>query len=140
MDEKEALATFLDLNEEEIIRMGKIYSALEYYKADDEYYIVGTEKKINQVVSDKIKESIWRFRSCFIIGNCGFPEEFDEVINIYEREKKEGANKILLALINKYGDIEAFVQEMIDFDGRAEYLNCMDQEEYKEGDYLIYKM
>ena len=140
MDEKEALAIFLDVDENEIIRIGKIYSDLEYYKADDEYYIVGTEEDINKVISDKIKESIWRFRSWFLIDNCDFPKEFEEIIDIYKRDKKEGANKTLLALIDKCGDFKSFVQEIIDFDGRAEYLNCRHQDEYKEGNYLIYRM
>lgn len=95
---------------------------------DDEYSVY-TDEEADEAVKEYIKESVWAFNASFIINHSSLPYEAREMIEFFQREKCEGANETILALINDFDD---FVSDAISADGRGHFLSSYDGEENEE--------
>ena len=138
-----SLAKFLDLDEEEAEEIKEAEwdkYGLKVYRADENEYAIGTDEEVNLAMKLCIADSVWAFSPAFIVDQCDLPCELTEVINGFQEEKCEGANDVILALINKCADFDLFVSDAIRTDGRGHFLNGWDRKEYKEGDYFIYRV
>lgn len=103
-------------------------------------YFVYTDEEADEAVKEYIKESVWAFNASFIIDHSSLPYEAREMIEYFQREKCEGANDTILALID---DFDEFASDAIGADGRGHFLSSYDGEENEEvinGEtYFIYR-
>lgn len=89
-------------------------------------YMVLTDGEADNKASEYIKESLWAFNADFIIQNTDLPWEAKEMIESFQRDKCEGANETIAAMIT---DIDDFIEAAISADGRGHFLNTYDGEE-----------
>lgn len=128
----DALAAYLDIDPEDI--------ELDYdmmFDADGAAYLVCTDEEADDYAADYIKESLWTFNVGFIIDHSNLPYEAEEMITSFCAEACEDANETIGAMIT---DIDEFIEDAIDADGRGHFLNNFDGEEGEEGEYFIYRM
>jgi hypothetical protein len=114
---------------------------------DFEYseYRVLTESEANDAVREYITDSIWAFNTEFILRHASFygslssweAEQTEKALREMQGNMCEGCNALLLALIE---DIDAFIEDAVDCDGRGHFLATYDGEENEEGDFLIYRI
>ena len=134
-----ALAEFLNCSPEDLVKEDYDHYGLERYTYGNQEYAVGTDKEADEAVSAAIKESIWAFNASFILQHCGLPLELEDAIRSFQEEKCEDANDALLALVNKCGDLDTFVEKAISSDSRAHFLSTYDGDENESGDFYIYR-
>ena len=132
MEKKESLAEFLEIETEdlEVSTWDK-----NVFTLGDKEYMVLTDEEADERARDYILESIWAFNSWFLVNH--MPDGVNEDIIKMAQEKCEGANETLKAMIV---DLDAFVEEAIQTDGRGHFLSTYDGEENEEGDYFIYRV
>ena len=132
MEKKESLAKFLEIETEdlEVSTWDK-----NVFTLGDKEYMVLTDEEADERARDYILESIWAFNSWFLVNH--MPDGVNEDIIKMAQEKCEGANETLKAMIV---DLDAFVEEAIQTDGRGHFLSTYDGEENEEGDYFIYRV
>lgn len=110
---------------------------------DDEVdgYMVLTDDEANEKCAEYIKDSLWAFNADFIISHSKLPWEAKEMVESFQREKCEGANDTIEAMIE---DIDEFIEDAISADGRGHFLNTYDGNENEEtvnGEtFYIYRM
>jgi hypothetical protein len=144
MGKIEALKKFLvengDYTEEEL-------SEIEIAEGYDENiaevinceYMVLTDKEADQAAKEYIEDSVWAFNSNFIIDHSdvlSYDKASENVVKAIQ-EQCESGNEAMKKLIN---NMDEFVQDAIEADGRGHFLNTYDGEEYEVGDYYIYRM
>lgn len=128
----QALAQWLEVNETDIEVNND-----EYILPNGEEYLVLTDEEADQVVLDYIKDMLWAFNTDFLASYTGLHKAVFEAL----AEGYESSNEAILALINNAGDIEEFVQEAIDADGRGHFLSPYDGEEIElENGYYAYRV
>lgn len=107
-------------------------------------YKVLTDEEADEAAEDYIKETLWAFNADFILEHTSVYEETtahedEEIINaLREMQGKlcESANALVKALIS---DIDKFIEDAIDADGRGHFLSSWDGIENKSGDFYIYR-
>ncbi len=103
-------------------------------------YIIGTEAQVELLLREEIRESVWAFTPAFLASFCALPEK------VFTRlqESCEDSNSAVLALIEKSGSFEDFVQLASATDGRGHFLSPYDGQEHKtvyEGqEFFIYRI
>ena len=145
---KRALAEFLGLDEDEIDDLIKedynYYGLTVFSYGDDEMYAIGTDEEADRAVKEYIKNSVWAFDTDFILIHCDLPLELAPALKHFQRTECEGANDALLALIEKCGDFDKFVEEAVATDGRGHFLNPYDgvehEVEYNGETFYIYRI
>ena len=144
---KMALAKFLELDEDEIEDIEKRnynHYGLTVFVYGDEEYAIGTDEEADRAVKEYIRNSVWAFNTEFILSHCDLPFELAEAIRTFQATKCEGANDALLALIEKCGDFDKFVEEAVEVDGRGHFLSPYDgvehEVEYNGETYYIYRL
>ena len=144
MEKIEALKKFLvengDYTEEELTEI-EITDGYDENIAEVENreYMVLTDEEADQVASDYINESVWAFNSDFIIRHCDvldYDDASEKVVKAIQ-EQCESGNEAMKKLIN---DMDEFVQDAIEADGRGHFISSYNGEEYEAGDYYIYRM
>lgn len=102
-------------------------------------YMVLTDEEAYQAASDYINDFVWAFNSNFIIEHSNvldYDNASEKVVKAIQ-DQCESGNEAMKKLIN---DMDEFVQDAIDADGRGHFLNTYDGEEYEAKDYYIYRM
>lgn len=144
MEKIEALKKFLvengDYTEEELteIEITEGYDE-NIAEVENREYMVLTDEEADQAASDYINESVWAFNANFIIEHCDvldYDDASEKVIKAIQ-DQCESGNDAMKKLIN---DMDEFVQDAIDADGRGHFLNTYDGEEYETDNYYIYRM
>ena len=95
----------------------------------DDDYSVYTDEEADEKAAEYIKETVWAFNASFIVDHSNLPCEAIEMVEFFQREKCEGANDTILALIE---DFDEFVSDAISADGRGRFLSSYDGEENEE--------
>ena len=103
---------------------------LSMYKVKDREYAVGTDEEANKAAAEEIKEFAWSFNEDFIIRHSS-ALDFDgsERILTTIQEHSEDANPIILKLID---NIDEFIEDAIQSDGRGHLINSYDGEEHEK--------
>lgn len=107
-------------------------------------YKVLTDEEADQEAAEEIKNSLWAFNADFIIthtefwNTCTDREAGEAIKALQEMQSKlcESVNALVKALIV---DIEDFIEDAIDADGRGHFISFYDGEEYESGNYYIYR-
>ena len=107
-------------------------------------YKVLTDEEADEETREEIINSLWAFKAEFIIrhtefwNTCTGQEAMDAEDALKEMQGKlcESANTLVKALI---ADIDKFVEDAIDNDGRGHFLAYYDGLEDESGEYYIYR-
>lgn len=102
-----------------------IYS---YYGAE---YAVGNDEDCDKAAREYIEESLWAFNAEFIASHAHaiMTDKTIAAIKKMQEELCEDANGLVEALID---DMDVFVRNAIDADGRGHFLNPYDGEEHEQ--------
>lgn len=117
----------------------------ESFEAFGREYAVFTDEEADYATKSNILDSLWAFRPHFILRHTAFygtstieaDEAFEESLAILQERACEDANPVVRALIR---DIDEFVQDAIEADGRGHFLALYDGEEHEVGNYYIYRI
>jgi len=126
------LAKFLEVDTDEIEETN-----WNTYEVGNEEYRVLTDEEADEATEIYISETVWAFQPWFIIEHSNLPYEAKEMIESFQRDKCEGANETILALIE---DFDEFVKGAISADGRGHFLAGYDFEENKTENFYIYRV
>lgn len=99
-------------------------------------YKVLTDEEADEAAAEEIKNSLWAFNPDFILRHTEFfknsrpreDEEFKKALEQLQSRICEGANAIVKALII---DIDEFIEDAIDADGRAHFISWYDGKEHE---------
>lgn len=99
----------------------------------EEWAVAEGEEEANKAARQSIEDSICYFRPDFIAAHSDVPEEvFDFLAN-----KCFDNNEAYKSMIY---DVDDFIDDAIDADGRGRFLNVCDSKEYKIGEYFLYQI
>lgn len=136
-----ALADFLEVGLEEITEGGCYDNSLS---CDGAEYLVLTEEQADERAKEEIEGSLWAFNPDFVISHCSNFETMteDEVESAvrsleYAQRSCESANGLVRALID---DIDEFVEDAIDADGRGHFIAYYDGVENEQDGFYIYRV
>lgn len=108
-------------------------------------YLVLTDKEADEKAQENILESLWAFNADFILKHT------KNYKNMYNHEKKaaldalkdaqaksyESLNGLIFAMIE---DINLFVENAIEVDGRGHFISWYDGEENEQDGFFIYRI
>lgn len=108
-------------------------------------YMVLTDEEADAEARERIEEDLWAFNADFILEHTAFyrdssdkeDKEFTSVLKQLQGNIAESANPIVKALIE---DLDEFIEDAIDADGRGQFISWYDGREYEEGDFFIYRI
>ncbi len=110
-------------------------------------YKVLTDEEADAAAREEIMESLWAFNAAFILHHTEFyqhstvdeDEAFVKALRDLQGRICEGANPIVEALIQ---NLDVFVEDAIDADGRGHFLSPYDGEENEsaDGKFYIYRI
>ena len=137
-----ALADFLEVGLEDITE-GTCYA--DSLSCDGAEYIVLTEEQADARAKEEILNSLWAFNADFVISHCKNYDDMDcdefnsavESLRHAQEECCEGANGLVFALID---DIDEFVEDAINSDGRGNFISRYDGVENEQDGYYIYRV
>lgn len=117
----------------------------ECFTAWGQEYKVLTDEEADKEARESILESLWAFVPHFILEHTEFyrtssnreNEAFCEALVELQQRICESANPIIKALIE---DLDKFVQDAIDEDGRGHFLSTYDGDEIESGEFFIYRI
>ncbi len=151
MTKFDALVNFLIEEGEATAEELEFASPVNHYNSEyDTYEIIGNEYKVltyeeaEEAAKENILNDLWAFNADFILRHTVFYEnsteaedkEFVKAIQALQGSICESATPVIKALIK---DVNAFVEDAIDADGRGHFISWYDGEEYEAGDYYIYR-
>ena len=146
-EKAQALAKFLEVELSEITEIpeDEDNAKLPFVTEQGHEYMVLTEKEADEKAREDILHSLWAFNTDFIISHCrGCDDMTDWEIEEVEKGLRqiqenicEGGNGLVKALIS---DIDDFVDDAINADGRGHFINSYDGEEHEQDDLFIYRM
>lgn len=107
-------------------------------------YKVLTDAEANRDAKIEIVNNLWAFNADFILQRTEFynnstdreDEEFCDSLKQLQGSICESANSIIKALIC---DIDEFITDAIDADGRGHFLSFYDGEEHEQDEFFIYR-
>jgi hypothetical protein len=114
---------------ETIEKQGHTFYGLDIYEIDGgEYAVAASEEEADEAAAECIKDSLWSFKTEFIIEHSKLPydEDLIEMIRNYQQNKCEDANDAIEALVE---DLDQFVEDAIAADGRGHFLAPYDFDE-----------
>ena len=100
------------------------------FELGNQEYLLRTDEEADQRAEEYIKESIWAFVPSFLESHTGLDEEIIKHL----QDKCEGAND---ALLNAIKDIDCFISDAIDCDGRGHFMSSYDGNEQEIDDNLF---
>lgn len=137
----EALAKYLECEPDDLRDKKYDHYGLEVFSIGSKEYAIGTDSEADQACAEYIKDSAWAFRPSFICDYCNLPQEMAEALEMMQSKKCEGANDVILALIEKTnGGLEGFVEEAVSADGRGHFLSSYDGKENEQDGFYIYRI
>ena len=109
----------------------------------NEYKIL-TDEEADEAAHDAIINELWAFNADFILRHTEFynnscdreDAEFIRAIQMLQSSICEGINSIVKALIV---DIDEFITDAIDADGRGHFISWYDVREHEQNDLFIYR-
>lgn len=143
-------AYLLDMNYAEPDELNGLTVENCYNDSYKTFEIIGNEYKVltDAEADEEAKESIlndlWAFNADFILQHTEFyktscdreDEAFISSLKGIQANICEGANSIVKALIC---DIDTFVDDAIDADGRGHFLSFYDGKEHEQDEFFIYR-
>ena len=110
-----------------------------------EYYVL-TDEEANARATEDILNSLWAFNPDFIIEHTDFyneasSREVNEAVKALRQLQSslsDSANLLIKALIND--NLDKFVDDAIESDGRGQFISWYDGEENKAGNFYIYRV
>lgn len=116
----------------------------ETFEIVGQEYKVYTDREAYKAAADYIKDNLWAFNADFILQHSAVykettareDEEIIEALRMVQESICEGANALVKALIS---DIDTFIEDAIDIDGRGNFLSSYDGEEHEIGNFYIYR-
>ena len=136
-DKIKALAEFLGVEEEEIKQSNYNENLFEY---GNQEYLVCTDGEAEQEVKENILESLWAFNTDFILSHSkieNYSDRTEKAFRKMQEELCESANEIVKAIIE---DLDEFVEDAIESDGRGHFLSGYDGEENEIKEFYIYRI
>jgi hypothetical protein len=136
MTKKKALAEHLEIKSSEIEQSS--YNE-NIFEIGNQEYLVLTDDEADQRTKEYIADSVWAFNSDFIIEHSSaldYDEASKKVIMAIA-EQYESGNEAMKKLIDNFDE---FAEDAISADGRGHFLSSYDGEEWKNGDYYIYRI
>ena len=127
-DSKEAaLARFLDVSIDDVSEA--CYGADTYDAGGLGEYVVCSDDEADKAAAEYITDSLWAFRSEFLVAYV--PDGIGaDVIQTIQEARCEDCNDAIRAMINAgTGDFDTFVSDAIGADGRGHFLSPYDGEE-----------
>jgi hypothetical protein len=100
---------------------------------DEEYAVAEGEEAANKAARRAIEDSICYFRPDFLADHSDVPEE----VFVFLANKCFDNNEAYKAMIY---DVDDFIDDAIDADGRGRFLNSCDSKEHKIGEYFLYQI
>ena len=98
-----------------------------------------TDEEAQTKAEEYILDSIWAFNADFIIEHSkvlDFDDASQSIIKAIQ-EQCENGNEAMKKLID---DIDTFIEDAINADGRGHFMNSYDGNEAQEGEYFIYRI
>ena len=137
MTKIEALAKYLGAEIEDI-KVSSMYNR-QCFEYDINEYLVLTDKEADEACKENILELLWAFNADFIASYTknGLTNKAIIALKKMQQELCENANDIVAALIE---EMDAFVQDAMNVDGRGHFLAQYDSEENVEGEFFIYQV
>lgn len=110
---------------------------LPVYVADDgNEYAVGTDKQATKAALEAAYQSLWAFRSSYIISHLNISgraaDVAEKALEKMQGELSEDAGPIIELLLGS--KLKRFLRDAVDTDGRGHFLNGWDSEEYDSDD------
>lgn len=107
-------------------------------------YKVLTDEEADETAKDEILNSLWAFRAEFVLHHTVFYEDstqtedqaFIEALQDLQGKIAESATPIVKALIK---NLDEFVSDAIDVDGRGHFISWYDGREHEQNDLFIYR-
>lgn len=105
-------------------------------------YKVLTDEEADKAAEESIEESLWAFNAEFILEHSKIEvvgREYDEIVKAFRKMQEtlcESANALVKALVT---DIDNFVQDAVETDGRGHFISSWDGEEHKSENFYIYR-
>jgi len=113
-----------------------------YYSVGRQNYYVMTDDEADEAAAERIRESLWAFKTEFISGHTrkGLSDRAEKALAKAQAELCEGANDLVESMIE---DMDHFIKDAIRGDGRGHFLSTYDGEEREESVggtmYFIYR-
>lgn len=100
---------------------------------DEEYAVAEGEEEANKAARQVIEDSICYFRPDFLADHSDVPED----VFVFLANKCFDNNEAYKAMIY---DVDDFIDDAIDADGRGHFLNSYDSRENEIGEYFLYRV
>lgn len=116
----------------------------ETFEIIGQEYKVYTNEEAYKAAADYIKDNLWAFNADFILQHSAAyeettdreDEEIIKALRMVQGSICEGSNALVKALIS---DIDTFIEDAIDTDGRGNFLSSYDGKEHEIGNFYIYR-
>jgi hypothetical protein len=100
---------------------------------DEEYAVAEGEEAANKAARRVVEDSICYFNPCFLADHSDVPEE----VFVFLAFKCFDNNEAYKAMIY---DVDDFIDDAIDADGRGRFLSPYDSKEHEIGEYFLYRI
>lgn len=140
MNKKQALAKFLEFTtDDQLDSIEESRYQDNLFEVDGDEYLVLTDDEADEAAKEHILDSLWAFNADFIASHANANLDKGAIEALQEMQGKlcESANPIVKAMIK---DIDHFVDDAINCDGRGHFLSPYDGEENESGEYFIYRI
>lgn len=123
-----AAAQALGCDVEDVEKLNYDHYGMDIYTDGSQEYAIGTDEEADRAARDEILESLWAFNPEFILTHSKASCKPTLVKALKEMQEKlcESANELVEALIS---DLDKFVEDAIQADGRGRFLATYDSEE-----------
>lgn len=123
-----AAANVLECDIEEITKEEYNHYGMDIFSANGMEFAICTFEEAQQAVFEEIRQSLWSFNAEFILVHSRVASSQAIVKALKEMQQKlcEDSNEIIYALIE---DIDQFVADAVNEDGRGAFLSTYDGEE-----------
>lgn len=133
-----AAAQVLGCDVEEIEQLSYDHYGMNIYTDGNQEYAIGTDEEASQAARDEILESLWAFNAEFILNHskAGSKPTLVKALRKVQEELCEDASEFVKALIT---DLDEFIEDAIQADGRGNFLSPYDNEEQEidiDGEYF----
>lgn len=136
MDSSITADTEMEADEQEPPQQeGRKEYGLEVYSYDGcEYLVANSDDEADEAAAEKIKADLWAFRASFIARHVNVDLDATCIKAIEEMQAKlcESCNPIIEALLGE--NLDAFIDDAIESDGRGHFLAGYDSEEQEGAD------
>lgn len=123
-----AAAQALGCEVEDIEKLDYDHFGMDIYTDGSQEYAIGTDEEADQAARDEILSSLWAFNAEFILTHSKAPckPALVKALKQVQEQLCESANEFVEALIS---DLDEFVEDAIQADGRGRFLATYDSEE-----------